>query len=113
MGDNPRPALYEAEYSAVLANKANLAASDSVRLAGRYCESGDVLIRDIALPPVERGDIVAVLSTGAYNYSMAMQYNRVQIPAVALVHEGNAELMVKRQSLEQIVQNDLVPSWLR
>lgn len=112
MGDNPRPALYQAEYSALLANKASEAGTQAVRVAGRYCESGDVLIQECMLPPCERGDVLAVFSTGAYNFSMFMGYNRVARPAVVLVKQGKSALMVQRQSLEQILENDEMPDWL-
>lgn len=112
MGDNPRPALYDAQYEALCANKADSPHDEKVRLAGRFCESSDILIREISLPTVQRGDIIAVFSTGAYNYSMAMNYNRVAIPAMVLVNQGNADLIVKRQTIEQMMQNDLLPAHL-
>lgn len=112
MGDNPRPALYQAKYSALLANRAKETPSQSVRVAGRYCESGDVLIDDCLLPPCRRGDLLAVFSTGAYNFSMFMGYNRVPRPAVALVNNGESALMAARQTLSQLVENDVIPPWL-
>ena len=77
-----------------------------------YKRQGDMLIWDIKLPKVESGDILAVLATGAYNYSMASNYNKLPIPAVVLVNSGRAEIIVKRQSYEQLIQNDVVPDWL-
>lgn len=112
MADNPRPALYQAKYSAMIANKADKPAEYTVSIAGKCCESGDMLIWDIDLPKVESGDILAVFDTGAYNYSMASNYNRLPIPAVVLVKDGRAELMVRRQSYDDLVSHDCIPSWL-
>ena len=81
-------------------------------IAGRSCES-DLLIKDAALAKAQSGDILAVFSTGAYNYAMASNYNRLPIPAVVLVKDGKAELMVKRQSYEDLIHNDQMPSWLK
>lgn len=80
-----------------------------VTVAGKACESGDVLIRDAKLPRPARGDVLAVLSTGAYNYSMASNYNRFPRPAVVFVRDGHAELVVARESYEDLVRNDLLP----
>ncbi|MDK2903011.1 MAG: diaminopimelate decarboxylase [Clostridiales bacterium] len=112
MADNPRPALYQAKYSAMIANKADKPAESTVSIAGKCCESGDMLIWDIGLPNVESGDILAVFDTGAYNYSMASNYNRLPIPAVVLVKDGRAELMIKRQSYDDLISHDCIPSWL-
>ncbi len=112
MGDNPRPALYHATYQAVVANKANAKATEIVTIAGKHCESGDILIWDAELAPTEPGDVLAVLSTGAYNYSMASNYNRVPRPAVVFVHGGEAELVVRRESYADIVRNDVIPARL-
>ncbi len=113
MSDNPRPALYAAKYRALLANKAAEKSAETVSIAGKCCESGDMLIWDIDLPPVEAGDILAVLATGAYNYSMSSNYNRLPRPAMILVKEGQAELIVKRESYEDLLRNDLIPERLR
>ena len=112
MTDNPRPALYQAKYTAAIINKANKEADACVSIAGRCCESGDMLIWDIKLPKAEPGDILAVFSTGAYNYSMASNYNKVPHAAVVLVKDGKSDLIVRRQTLQQLVQNDEIPSWL-
>ena len=112
MTDNPRPALYQAKYSACIANKMDQPATDVVTVAGRCCESGDMLIWDIPLADPKVGDILAVFSTGAYNYSMASNYNKVPHAAVVLVRDGKVELMVKRQSLDDLLHNDCIPSWL-
>ncbi|MFH1362181.1 MAG: diaminopimelate decarboxylase [bacterium] len=108
MADNPRPILYQAVYDAKIANKANDQASEKVTIGGRFCESGDILIKDIKLPKVEVGDSLAVLSTGAYGYSMASNYNRVGRPAMVLVNNGQATLIVKREDYDDLVRNDVV-----
>ncbi|MGI6096992.1 MAG: diaminopimelate decarboxylase [Dethiobacteria bacterium] len=109
MTDNLRPALYEAEYVALVANKASAAAKEVVTIAGKNCESGDILIKDIKLPELEKGDILAVLSTGAYHYSMANNYNRNPRPAVVFVRDGRADLVVKRESWRDLVRLDCMP----
>jgi diaminopimelate decarboxylase len=112
MGDNPRPALYQSRYEACLANKADLEPAETVSVAGKYCESGDMLIWDIRLPAVTAGDILAVTCTGAYNYSMAMNYNRLPRPAMVLVGGGRADLITRRESYEDLIKNDLIPESL-
>lgn len=109
MTDNPRPALYESKYEAVLANRANEAAQETVSVAGKCCESGDMLIWDLDLPKVESGDLLAVACTGAYNYSMASNYNRIRRPAVVFVKDGQGDVVVRRETYQDIIQNDLVP----
>lgn len=109
MSDNLRPALYKAKYEAALANKADQPSGEKVSVAGKACESGDMLIWDVQLPPVERGDLVVIFSTGAYTYSMASNYNRLPRPAVVFVREGNSDLVVRRESYEDLVRNDLIP----
>lgn len=113
MTDNPRPALYQAKYRAIIANKANRHGEEIVSIAGKCCESGDMLIWEIELPRVERNDILAVFATGAYNYSMASNYNKTPIPAVVLVKDGKSDLMVRRQTYEDLLRNDCIPSWLQ
>ncbi|MDX9871915.1 MAG: diaminopimelate decarboxylase [Clostridia bacterium] len=112
MGDNPRHALYQAVYEAMLANKGAVLPKHKVSITGKCCESGDMLIWDILLPEVQSGDILAVSSTGAYNYSMASNYNRLPKPACVLVLDGKADVIVKRETYEDIVRNDVVPSRL-
>ncbi|MGM1046039.1 MAG: diaminopimelate decarboxylase [Bacillota bacterium] len=109
MTDNPRPALYESQYEALLANRANEPVEEKVSIAGKCCESGDMLIWDVELPKVESGDLLAVACTGAYNYSMASNYNRIRKPAVVFVKNGIGDLVVRRESLEDIVRHDVVP----
>lgn len=108
MGDNPRPALYSAVYEASIANKMNDEKTRTYTIAGKYCESGDIIRKDIALPETEIGDIVAVASTGSYNYSMASNYNRIGRPAVVFVKDGEARLVVKRESYEDLIKNDVI-----
>ncbi|WP_028775713.1 diaminopimelate decarboxylase [Shimazuella kribbensis] len=112
IADNPRPAIYDAKYEAMLANRANEEATDLVSVAGKCCESGDMLIWDVTLPLVQKGDLLAISCTGAYNYSMASNYNRLPKPAVVLVQNGRAEVIVERETYEDIVKKDKIPSRL-
>lgn len=113
MGDNIRVALYQAEYKGVVANKANEATSEKVTLCGKYCESGDILINDMLVPAsIEMGDIIALFSTGAYGYAMASNYNNNPIPGVVMVKEGKSAWMVKPQTYEQIIQNNVIPDFI-
>lgn len=107
MSDNPRTALYDAKYEGAVANKLNLENEENYTVAGKCCESGDVIIKDISLPKVEADDILAVFSTGAYNYSMASNYNRIPKPAVVFAKNGEARLVVKRETYEDIIRNDI------
>ena len=107
MTDNPRPALYQAKYEAALANRMQEAATDKVSIAGKCCESGDMLIWDVELPVAKSGDVLAVSSTGAYNYSMSSNYNRNLKPAVVFVADGKARLVVKRETYEDLLRNDV------
>ncbi len=108
MSDNPRYIMYESEYTALIANKANLPKDDLVTIAGKCCESGDLLLRDTMLQTAESGDILAVLATGAYNYSMSSNYNRIPRPAMVAVSDGNAKVIVKRETYEDILKNDVL-----
>lgn len=109
MTDNPRPALYQAQYEAMVANKALEAPNQVVSIAGKCCESGDMLIWDLQVPEVVPGDILAVSATGAYNYSMANNYNRITKPAVVFVKDGQAAVVVKRETLDDLIRNDVIP----
>ncbi|SNS41697.1 diaminopimelate decarboxylase [Anaerovirgula multivorans] len=111
--DNPRPALYRAKYDAIVANKTNEAPSMTATIAGKCCESGDILIWDLKIPKIEAGDTLAVLSTGAYNFSMASNYNKLPKPAVVLVKEGKAEVIVERESYENLLDREIVPEYLK
>lgn len=107
MADNPRYIMYGSEYSAVIANKAGDERDDHVTVAGKCCESGDLLLKDTMLQTAESGDILAVLATGAYNYSMASNYNRIPRPAIVAVSNGEAKIIVKRETYEDIIKNDV------
>lgn len=107
MGDNPRYALYQSSYELVCANKANEERSETVTVAGKCCESGDLIQENTKLQPVEPGDIIAVLSTGAYNYSMASNYNRIpRLPAI-MVKDGESRIIIKRETYEQVSECDV------
>ncbi|MGD8189138.1 diaminopimelate decarboxylase [Brevibacillus ginsengisoli] len=106
MTDNLRPALYQAQYEAAVANRMNDKATETVSVAGKCCETGDMLIWDIQLPEVKAGDILAVSCTGAYGYSMSNNYNRITRPAVVFVRDGQARVVVERETYEDIVKND-------
>ncbi|MFD0711102.1 diaminopimelate decarboxylase [Paenibacillus sp. GCM10027626] len=113
MTDNPRPALYESKYEAMIANRANAPLEETVTVAGKCCESGDKLIIDCQLPKAEIGDLLAVFSTGAYNYAMASNYNRIRRPAVVFVKDGEADIVVQRESLQDIIVNDVIPARMK
>lgn len=108
MVDNPRYILYQAEYEALVADKANEEKTEVITLAGRCCESGDLIGENMPIQKVESGDIIAVLATGAYNYSMSSNYNRLPKPAVVMVKGGKTRIAVKRETLEDIIRNDVV-----
>ena len=112
MADNPRPSMYQAEYVAetVIKNERPL---ENVTIAGRYCESGDILIENIELPHLESGDIICVYNTGAYNYSMASNYNKVEKPAMVLVNNSQSDIIVNRESLDDLISHDCIPDRLR
>ena len=107
MGDNPRHIMYGAEYQAVLPERPDEKPEMVVTVAGKCCESGDILVRDAKLPKVEPGDLLAVLATGAYNYSMASNYNRIPRPPIVMVRDGKATLAVRRERYEDLVACDL------
>jgi diaminopimelate decarboxylase len=113
MMDNLRPALYEARYEAIIADRAADAAEELVSIAGKACESGDMLIRDIWLPRLERGDILAVLSTGAYHYTMSSNYNRFPRPPVIFVSGGEAHVVVERETYDDLLRKDVIPPRLQ
>lgn len=107
MFENARPALYQARYRALLANKADKMPSEEVTIAGKCCESGDILIKDICLPSVSSGDILAILATGAYNYSMASNYNRNPIPSMVVVNNGKSEYLIRPETYTDIMSRDV------
>ena len=107
MGDNPRHILYSAEYDAVLPEKPYAERTRKVTIVGKCCESGDILIEDVFMPEIKDGDLLAVLATGAYNYSMASNYNRIPRPPVIMAADGKSRIAVKRESYEDLVRNDV------
>ena len=114
MTDNIRPALYQAEYEGLVANKASEPKDDKVTICGKCCESGDILIKDCMITGTAKaGDLFAMFSTGAYGFSMASNYNSNPIPAVVLVKDGKSELIVKRQSYDDMIKNQLMPEMLK
>ncbi len=113
MFDNPRYALYQSKYTPIVANRANEESTQIATIAGKCCESGDLIAVNVSLPDVKSGDLLAILSTGAYNYSMAMNYNRNLIPPCLIVNEGEAEYIVRPQSYEDITRNDVIPKRLQ
>ena len=113
MADNPRPSVYQAKYIAEIANKKEFSSLNTVTIAGRFCESGDILIKDINLPELEEGDILCVYNTGAYNYSMASNYNRVQKLAMVLVNNSQSDMIVKRETLDDLISHDEIPDRLK
>lgn len=113
MADNARPSMYQAEYFAQIVNKPDYELANTVTIAGRFCESGDILIKEIKLPEIEEGDILCVYNTGAYNYSMSSNYNRVQKPAMVLVNDGHDDIIIKRESLKDLVEHDVIPDRLK
>jgi diaminopimelate decarboxylase len=112
MSDNPRPITYQARYTALLANRPEAEATQRVTVAGKHCESGDVLLKDVLLPAPMAGEVLVVLATGAYNYSMASNYNRFPRPAAVLVNEGEALLIVRRETYADLIRQDVLPERL-
>ncbi len=107
MSDNIRPALYQAKYDAIIANKCDEPKTEVVTLAGKCCESGDLIIEDIKMAKAERGDIVCVFTTGAYGYSMSSHYNKAQTPAVVFVNKDKSRLVIKRETYKDLYRNDI------
>ena len=108
MSDNPRYIMYGSKYSAVLANKANEENVKKVTIAGKCCESGDIIQENVPLPEVNVGDTLAVLATGAYNYSMASNYNRIPRPAMVAVKGSEKKVIIRRETYEDIIKNDII-----
>lgn len=112
MSDNPRPITYQSVYRAVIANRMADPIVEEVTVAGKHCESGDVVIKNAALPKTEPGDILVVLDTGAYNYSMASNYNRIGKPAAIVVDQGEANLIIERETYHNLIERDRLPERL-
>ena len=109
MTDNPRYALYQSKYTVVTANKIDAKDTITADLVGRCCESGDIVQPEVSFPAdIARGDTVAVLTTGAYNYSMASNYNRIPRPPIVMISNGADRLAVKRESLDDLILNDII-----
>jgi diaminopimelate decarboxylase len=113
MSDNPRPITYQSLYRAILANRMSAPATETVTIAGKHCESGDILIKDARLPQTQPGDTLVVMATGAYNYSMSSNYNRLTRPAAVLVGNGNADLILERETYEDLIRHDRLPNRLQ
>lgn len=108
MTDNIRPALYRAEYESIIANRMISEEVEKVTISGKCCESGDILLNDTSLSKVESGDILAIMSTGAYGYSMASNYNKIPRPPVLMINNGEARVICKRESYEDIIKNEVI-----
>ncbi|MEH2262707.1 diaminopimelate decarboxylase [Nostoc sp.] len=113
MSDNPRPITYQSVYRAVIANKMSAPLTQTVTIAGKHCESGDILIKNALLPKTEPGDILVVMGTGAYNYSMASNYNRLPRPAAVVVANGEANLILQRETYQDLIRQDSLPERLK
>ncbi len=113
MSDNPRPITYQSRYRAAIANRFSAPFAETVTVAGKHCESGDILLPEAPLPPSQPGEVLVVFATGAYNYSMASNYNRLPRPAAVLVHAGQAELILARETYADLLQYDQLPARLQ
>lgn len=107
MSDHIRTALYGAKYEVALANRMNEEDASLVTIAGKCCESGDLIAKDVRIPEAKIGDILVVACTGAYHYSMASNYNLMQRPAVVFVRDGKDKIVIKRESLEDLIKNQV------
>ena len=107
MTDNPRYALYKSSYLAVIADKAGQSAVEKVTIAGKCCESGDLIQEDAMIQEAAPGDTLAVFSTGAYNYSMSSNYNRIPKPPIVMVKAGSSRVIVKRETYDDLIKNDV------
>ncbi|MBD2304396.1 diaminopimelate decarboxylase [Chroococcidiopsis sp. FACHB-1243] len=112
MSDNPRPITYQSLYRAVVANRMSAPVSETVTVAGKHCESGDILIKEASLPQTEPGDILVVMGTGAYNYSMASNYNRLPRPAAVVVANQEAKMLLRRETYQDLIRQDCLPDSL-
>ncbi len=113
MSDNPRPITYQSLYRAVVANRMSTPLTQTVTIAGKHCESGDILVKAANLPETKPGDILVVMSTGAYNYSMASNYNRLPRAAAVIVSQGSANLILRRETYQDLIQHDCLPARLK
>ena len=113
MSDNPRPITYQSVYRAVVANRMSSPLTETVTIAGKHCESGDILIKNAQLPKTEPGDILVIMATGAYNYSMASNYNRIPRSAAVIVRNGEANLILQRETYQDLIRQDCLPERLK
>jgi diaminopimelate decarboxylase len=113
MSDNPRPITYQSVYRAVVANRMSTPLTETVTIAGKHCESGDILIKNAQLPKTQPGDILVVMATGAYNYSMASNYNRIPRSAAVVVMNGEANLILQRETYQDLIKQDCLPERLK
>ncbi len=113
MSDNPRPITYQSVYRAVIANRMSAPLTETITIAGKHCESGDVLIKDAKLAAAAPGDALVIPATGAYNYSMSSNYNRIPRPAAVLVNDGEANLILQRETNDDLTRHDRLPERLR
>ena len=107
LADNPRYALYDSDYKVLVANKADKECDYVATIAGKCCESGDLIQENVKIPRPEKGDVLAVLSTGAYNYSMASNYNIIPRPAMVMVNDSDSRIIIKRETYQDIIKNDI------
>lgn len=112
MSDNPRPITYQSIYRAAVANRMSALMTETVRVAGKHCESGDIVIKQASLPETKAGDVLVVMATGAYNYSMASNYNRLPRPAAVLVNQGEASVILQRETYQDLIRQDSLPERL-
>ena len=108
MTDNIRPALYNARYECIVANRVIYDSKEKVTISGKCCESGDILLKAIKIPSVLSGDLLAVMSTGAYGYSMSNNYNKIPKAAVVMVSNGESRIICKRESYDDIIKNEVI-----
>jgi diaminopimelate decarboxylase len=113
MSDNPRPITYQSVYRAVVANRMSAPITEAVAIAGKHCESGDIVIKEAALPTTQPNDLLVVMATGAYNYSMASNYNRIARPAAVLVQDGEASIILQRETYQDLIRQDRLPERLK
>lgn len=113
MSDNPRPITYQSVYRAIVANQMSASLTSPVTIAGKHCESGDILIKEATLPQTKPGDILVVMVTGAYNYSMASNYNRLPRPAAVVVRNSEANLILRRETYQDLIRGDCLPERLK
>ncbi|PSB32629.1 diaminopimelate decarboxylase [Stenomitos frigidus] len=113
MSDNPRPITYQSIYRALVANRMSAPIAETVTIAGKHCESGDIVIQEADLPETQPGDLLVVMATGAYNYSMASNYNRIARPAAVLVNDGEANIILQRETYQDLIRQDCLPERLK